>query len=117
MVAGQHKLARLAPTDKPRQHRRLHAGRDAVSGLRHAELRVVGRRPHVAAGGDLHTRAETIAVDARDHRYRELAHGIADPVRPGRGVLRLGKVEFGHLRDVGPSDEGPVAGAGQHDGA
>jgi len=113
----QQNLACPSPADQHRQEGRLDHRRNAELDLGHAELRGLHRHAQVAGRRNLEAGAEREAVDAGDHRDRQLARRVAAAMHPGDEAPGGRGVERRHLVDVGAADEGPVAGAGQHHAA
>src|SRR6185437_11011135 len=89
---------------------------DAEVDLRLAEPCVARGVAQVAAECELATTAEREAVDRGDRRLRHLLEHARRLVAEGTPLLRLARSEAAHVLDVGPGDEGAVAGAGEDDG-
>ena len=116
--AEQHDLARASPADQRRQQRRLDHRGNAELDLLHAERRRLRRNAHIARRRHFQPAAEAIAVDARDHRDREIADRVTALVQPRDEGCRLrGVFDAGHFVDVGADDERFWPGAGEHDRA
>jgi hypothetical protein len=78
--------------------------------MRRADSEVRARR-------QLHARSETVSVDARDHGDGKRSDRITHAMGPGRGRFGGSRIEIGHLREIGPRNEGLLARARDDDGA
>ena len=113
VLCRHHQPAGAAPADQPRQQSGVDHRRDTDTHLRHAEFSVMGRNPEIAGGRDFEPATEAPAGKPRDHRRREVAHGLAEVAQPRDEGFRGFLVELRHLLDVGAADHALLALAGE----
>ena len=98
-------------------------GSSGIAKVRTETVRQGGLPGALAASGidlarcrDLEPGAQGVAFQSADHRHRAVAHRLAELMDHGdeaAAILRAAHV--GHVVDVGATDEGAAAGAGEHD--
>ena len=114
----QQQLQRSAPPNETGKQLRAACRREqAEVRFRQAQFHVVGRDPQVAAAGDFEARAQAVAVQRRDERFRDAepqAPHITLPARLARDCLRGRRSELGEVR---ARAEATLAGPAHDDAA
>ena len=110
VAAGEDHLPGTCEPDQPGQPLGpTRAGDDPEPDLGQAELRVLGHDAEVARERELAPAAERVAVDGRQHRFRDLLQVAARLLERRDVRIDLGRAPLGHRLDVRAGGEDPLA--------